>query len=839
MAQLLPQCDGTSSSPGVPSQYPTACLPYFLGEETDLEFCECHVCQVYDLKSYVGGPIPKLENSIATTTLQPGVESVHTLCLNHWTFLEINLGSAPNYVQSWSDPEISEPSTISAAQGSQSIAQQLVLTLDTAYDAVFDRFTTVDAFLHTSAELPANWHQVHTGSMTPGGTNEDYPRLVFFPGDSPDMSNHVQFIQRDSFIYTSGYDDAAPGCASKLPARMYLAVRCGNPTPSKGSWQRQDKPCSFRVRYVMLPQQLMGGDSIGPIPMGASSTHAYSVVVGGYDVMRFHIRRIGPNITDSCNGRMQDCLDKVHWLTGQAFTAVDRCPTRGGQLSELTNETTTLTKEWFCTGPGEEGRYYLALRSAALLDPRGPVPGYLMWDGTTPSSELLVPQQGLAGNQLKEARGYYTLSVYHRAFFEGPLRPGEAREGCVSFGQWRQFTVVTSGATDASLYLSAAAVDEAGNELAARGMPLSSMYARRNRAPTRQTHDVATHHPSDALSSSPCDPTEPYEYHVAIYLDAYLPATAMGLGPAYFAITPRLLSAAGPTYGTADWPKGNASLPIALPLSSGGGGHVCCQQFRYWVLRQVPPDVEPIVIINMSSRSLAPPALAEQPSPPSPPPPELNASSSESRAKNQTMTMRVQGLFLKRASCPSSADVTADHSGCGGRCRLSWLARYDSHSGVSTFMPSTTVHGGLAPLGVELTPEDWIIGVQALKDEHAEFTLRLASRPRPALVKKTVCSRLTHFCTTDVLNATTDSIWPTAASAASATAPQTSGAASRRLAGRGRLPGFHGVGHACVAPWSGQLWHLLPVCLSFIAIKCLGTLRHAAGARLSRSKDTG
>ena len=295
--------------------------------------------------------------------------------------------------------------------------------------------------------------------MTPGGTNEDYPRLVF-PGDSPDMSNHVQFIQRDSFIYTSGYDDAA-GLRLKATGTHVSRRALRQPDALEGPWQRQDKPCSFRVRYVM-PQQLMGGDSIGPIPMGASSTHAYSVVVGGYDVMRFHIRRIGPNITDSCNGRMQDCLDKVHWLTGQAFTAVDRCPTRGGQLSELTNETTTLTKEWFCTGPGEEGRYYLALRSAALLDPRGPVPGYLMWDGTTPSSELLVPQQGLAGNQLKEARGYYTLSVYHRAFFEGPLRPGEAREGCVTFGQWRQFTVVTSGATDASL--SVAAVDEAGNE---------------------------------------------------------------------------------------------------------------------------------------------------------------------------------------------------------------------------------------------------------------------------------------------------------------------------------------------------------------------------------------
>ena len=67
---------------------------------------------------------------------------------------------------------------------------------------------------------------------------------------------------------------------------------------------------------------------------------------------------------------------------------------------------------------------------------------------------------------------------------------------------------------------------------------------------------------------------------------------ANGLAPTLFALTPQLLSAQGPVYGTASWPTQGLSVPLALPLALGGGGHVCCRQFRYWVLRQVPPDVE-------------------------------------------------------------------------------------------------------------------------------------------------------------------------------------------------------------------------------------------------------
>ena len=45
-----------------------------------------------------------------------------------------------------------------------------------------------------------------------------------------------------------GFDEHSATCAASLPDAIYLAVRCGNPLPSAGSWAQQDKPCAFTVR---------------------------------------------------------------------------------------------------------------------------------------------------------------------------------------------------------------------------------------------------------------------------------------------------------------------------------------------------------------------------------------------------------------------------------------------------------------------------------------------------------------------------------------------------------------------------------------------------------------
>jgi len=284
------------------------------------------------------------------------------------------------------------------------------------------------------------------------------------------------------------------------------------------------------------------------------------------------------------------------------------------------------------------------------------------------------------------------------------------------------------------------------------------------------------------------------------------------LVPTLFSLTPQLLSAQGPTYGTPNWPALGSSVPLALPLAVGGGGHVCCGQFRYWVVRQVPPDVEPVLVVNVSTVHLGtpqPPPLPQPPPPFEPPPPPhappLNmtsfppppshsplppspmspstvASSSKERSSNVAVGARVQALFTKRGSCPSVSDVLSDRSGCIGRCEVSWLAHYDTYSGRSTFRQSTSVNGGFAPVGIEAFPSDWYVGVQALRDEPAEFSLHLTARPRPPVVQAYACSRLSHFCPVHgggASSANASNLLQASPSASSTFAPLSSSAASR------------------------------------------------------------
>ena len=797
MAGFLSQCvdlAGTAGGQAVLPQY-IDCLS--LWTEHDYSFCECSLCQQFSqpIPEYsatnrppdcdVTRNDPRCRNEVSMTTLTPGIASNHTLCLNHWTFLRLPT-APPTMQQSWNDPDTVESSTISAQLGGKpSNPQQLILTLDTQYDAAVERFTTVDAFVHTSETLPENWYNVHRGTELNQG-HAAYPAIVWTPGlppnGVPDTSNYVEFSQRDSFTYTMGYDDAhGATCNKKMPSEIYLAVRCGNPNAGAlGSWARQAQPCRFTVRYVLVPQHLMHGDVLGPLPIAPLTTHGYSVDVGGYDVLRFSFRRIGANLTFAClTDGIEDCSVSRGGVVGTVYSSIGACPTLNtASARPLANSTHTLRQEWFCTAPGEEGRYHVALTTDELFDVGGPVPGYVLHDGSRPEEGTeLIPAPGQQNNQLKPMRGYYTISVHHVAFADGPIAPGTERAGCASYGQWRTFTVVTTGPADASLFLEAFAVDEAGVALPGVGMPLSSLYVRRNKAPTKATFDVVTHAPSSSLSTSPCFVDEPYEYHIAAFLSDALRATATGLGPTLFKIVPTLLSAEGPTYGTPSWPAG-AVVPLVAPLFMGGGGHVCCGQFRYWVVRGVPADFEPIIYLNVSVAHLGtplpppsplppPPTLPPlqpsieyntsypfppMPPPPSPgpvePPPLVVNEDKDAYVETLARGARVQALFTKRLTCPAADDVLADHSGCGSRCAVSWLARYDAFSGRATYHPSTSVAGGFAPLGAEEGLADWYVGVQSLRDEPAEFELFLGSRRRSRSFKEYACTRLSHFCPT-------------------------------------------------------------------------------------------
>ena len=70
------------------------------------------------------------------------------------------------------------------------------------------------------------------------------------------------------------------------------------------------------------------------------------------------------------------------------------------------------------------------------------------------------------GNELRPTRGAYTLSLAHESFEEGLLAPLEERLGCVSFGQWRHYTLDSPSGLAANVYLE---LDEPIGQLLALG----------------------------------------------------------------------------------------------------------------------------------------------------------------------------------------------------------------------------------------------------------------------------------------------------------------------------------------------------------------------------------
>ena len=269
-AVTLADCDGNTNL------YDAACIDMTL---TDLSFCRCQLCQVYQQRTVIGVS-PDNVNSVTMTHLPAGNETEHELCLNHWTFFRME--TTPPSVQQWLERDVGKASTIATARGLEaSTPHALTITLDTQYNADAQRFTTVDAFLHLSPTLPARWGEVHYAANA-----QEYPRSVF-----TDASTYVELFQRDSFTYTLGLDDTSTTCAAPLPdGALYLAVRCGAPNGRQNGGQHygnQDEPCRFRVRYMLVPQHLSDGDALGPLPLAPGDAHTYSVPVGGYDVLQY------------------------------------------------------------------------------------------------------------------------------------------------------------------------------------------------------------------------------------------------------------------------------------------------------------------------------------------------------------------------------------------------------------------------------------------------------------------------------------------------------------------------------------------------------------------------
>jgi len=136
-------------------------------------------------------------------------------------------------------------------------------------------------------------------------------------------------------------------------------------------------------------------------------------------------------------------------------------------------------------------------------------------------------------NEMRLDRAVYRLRLTQLPFKEGALIPDEGRPGCVSFGQMRRYTIVTSSAQDAMLSVHAAAERASG---------LGAVYVGENFAPTESSYTAMVERadPSSLplrLSLSPCAIRLPTTWHIAVMLEPRAVAISRGLVPTRF-VTP-------------------------------------------------------------------------------------------------------------------------------------------------------------------------------------------------------------------------------------------------------------------------------------------------------------
>jgi hypothetical protein len=123
------------------------------------------------------------------------------------------------------------------------------------------------------------------------------------------------------------------------------------------------------------------------------------------------------------------------------------------------------------------------------------------YDGvTTGACHLKVMPNATA----RMVRGY-VIDVTALHFTGGAVAHGEVRPGCVSYGQWRRYTVSTDDPAAALLELTIDA-DAYG------------VYAALGRPPTATDYDAVARTPNRQLSVSACDVTANNSWHVAVHL---------------------------------------------------------------------------------------------------------------------------------------------------------------------------------------------------------------------------------------------------------------------------------------------------------------------------------
>lgn len=389
--------------------------------------------------------------------------------------------------------------------------------------------------------------------------------------------------------------------------------------------------------------------------------------------------------------------------------------------------------------------------------------------------------EGGDNNVLRRARVYYEVRIYRSpdlAASDLQLGDGGRHEVCLSYAQLRHFSVRTSRAESASVYIE---VDT----------PISAIYARRGAlpVPSRGQYDALAsfaHTPrwgcettgcaqrrAFGIALSSCAPDEDSLWHIALVLDSRLAAeqaaaaasragSALELRPSRLFVSVRLSSPdlfALPSLNATDAtertdatnqqtqahsppppsPPSANSTPAPLPptpleisyvgplvephASNTSDGFVCCGGFRHFRLRGVPAPFAPSVRVELLHGTL-------------------------------------RAVYLQRDSCAAratgqSTGGLAESDGCGSgvdeSCIVSWLTTYNQYSTERIYLGEAELLAAAPPrpqkyeaaVAFEAVTYDWWLSVEANLDDVASFALSVQLLAAPPAGPKACVDR---FC---------------------------------------------------------------------------------------------
>ncbi len=580
-----------------------------------------------------------------------------------------------------------------------------------------------------------------------------YPDTIgnYYRGD-PYSEMYRYYQDRKSLAITFGYHtNLTRSCAPRLQDKVNIGVYC--------SWDPKDddlekKRCQFELTASLIPEYGYDGLEIrlpispagekaldnslpdfliesGALAQADPAAQYFALEVGPYDIINVSIERDSPNQTYVLHDGSTAIAG--HGLLGHIARSrgAGSCPSRleNHAHSNITLADVRVDLEHFCTSPFDTDTYWYGVLAANEF---GPFPGFADTFGpgmVGPDGQPLDGSDPRAPFREQIGWGFYVLRVHHEQLFDSPLLSGETRPACINYGQWRTYTITTSGLADAVLELSL-------------GADISSTLMRTDAPPTLDEGDVVYGYaagtpPTTAVGAgeynvrsppgqrlvtgSPCDMRRATvtTWHVAMYMAPPGVAAPDGLAPARFDLAPRLR-------------RGSLVLGERVaPNFEGGRGFVCCGGVRYFSVEWVPE----LAALQVDYRTL------------------------RGRVKNVYLKWGgipeddVSGHIDELAHCPTLDDIVSADGTCKGFCAMGWLTTRGPYSG-RLYSTNTTVvrvphgHGGEPD---RRRAGSWFVGVQAMPGETAEFELT-ASLYQPIYAKglgADICTKLTPACGVD------------------------------------------------------------------------------------------